>query len=621
VRLGRLGTAAVATLAVLGAFAGGADAAGPGGWQHVGDAGTPGTKSLNGNVLALNASAPGQLLVGGEFTDAGGNTIADRIARTDGINWAEAGSASDQINGGVMAVAYYQGNIFVGGSFVNAGGNANADFLAVWNGVTWAPFCTPTIVGPSFNGNVRALQVVGDKLYVGGEFQDAAGISNADYLAECDISSGVASATFANPNQFFSGPVLALTADTNGVLYAGGRFNDLASVATADNVAYYSSGTWNAMGSGSTACQCAIDGYVRALTAVGTDVYVGTDVKDVAGIAQADNVARWNGTAWSAVGSNSLGTNGWFPASTFIYALTGFGGKLYATGAFQDADGDPTADNVATFDGSAWHPVGSNGAGNGPWVGEGHALAVLGNSLFAGGSFTSAGGDPQARSIASFALAPTVTPAPSPAPTPAEEPERTLTITSGPAEGSSIRDNTPTFEFSTNDPWSLLSCVPTGATAIIETCASPFTTSQLADGSHKFTVRAYRGGQSLTSEASRTFTVDTTRPAAQLSGATLQTAGSTLGVTVSCSTEACQAVASGTVSVPGAARVFKLRTATRKLAKGVKAKLKLRVPKPALAAVRNALAHHRKVSARIVVRVTDKAGNAGTSRRSVKLRR
>ncbi len=229
----------------------------------------------------------------------------------------------------------------------------------------------------------------------------------------------------------------ALTADSNGTLYAGGGFINLAGNPAADHVASFSGGTWHAMGSGAGACQCAIDGFVRSLTAVGTDVYVGTDVKDVAGIAQADNVARWNGSAWSAVGSNAAGTDGWFPASTFIYALTSFGSKVFATGSFQDAAGDPTADNIAVYDGSAWRPLGSNGAGNGPWIGEGHALAVFDRlapasdprGLFAGGSFTSAGGDTQARSVARFSLAsitpvatPTVTPSPQAAPTPTPVP-------------------------------------------------------------------------------------------------------------------------------------------------------------------------------------------------------
>ena len=103
--------------------------------------------------------------------------------------------------------------------------------------------------------------------------------------------------------------------------------------------------------------------------------------------------------------------------------------RLFVTGTFQNANGDARADNVAFFDGTAWQPVGSDGAGNGPWIGNGLALALVDRQLYAAGSFTSAGGDPQAHSIASFALSqiiayptPTVTPAPPAAPTPTVTP-------------------------------------------------------------------------------------------------------------------------------------------------------------------------------------------------------
>ena len=79
--------------------------------------------------------------------------------------------------------------------------------------------------------------------------------------------------------------------------------------------------------------------------------------------------------------------------------------NVFATGTFQNADGDARADNIAWFDGTEWQPVGSNGAGNGPWVGEGSALALVDRQLYAAGNFTSAGGDPQAQSAASFSLA------------------------------------------------------------------------------------------------------------------------------------------------------------------------------------------------------------------------
>ena len=54
-------------------------------------------------------------------------------------------------------------------------------------------------------------------------------------------------------------------------------------------------------------------GIVRSLAAHGTDVYVGTDALDVGGIPQADHVAKWNGSSWSALGSK--GSDGWFPSS------------------------------------------------------------------------------------------------------------------------------------------------------------------------------------------------------------------------------------------------------------------------------------------------------------------
>ena len=161
-------------------------------------------------------------------------------------------------------------------------------------------------------------------------------------------------------------------------------------------------------------------------------MYVGSDGNNIAGIAQADHVAKWDGAEWSAVGADTGGANGWFPASASINALTGFGANLFVAGPFLNANGDARADNVAFFDGTDWHPVGSDGAGNGPWSGTGLALAIVDRQLYAAGSFTSAGGDPQAHSVASFSLTqiiafptPTVTAGPSAQPTP--------TVTAGPA--------------------------------------------------------------------------------------------------------------------------------------------------------------------------------------------
>jgi hypothetical protein len=405
-RLRWLAGASVTALLLLGSLAGQASATGPGGWDHLGDAGTPGTPALNGTVSALNADDPNKLYVGGNFTAAGGIAAADRIASWNGSVWRALSSPSSQIaNGAVNAIAYdsVTKRVFAGGTFTNAGGSANADFLAVWDGTSWAPFCNSTTANPPITATVNALQIIGRTLYVAGAFADGAGIESADRLVACNLDTGASSSTVDSVAHEFSGTIYALTADSNGTLYVGGGFTDLEGISAADNVAYLDGSGWHPMGGAAKpGCLCSVDSFVRSLTALGTDVYVGTDATDVAGIAQADHVARWNGTAWSAVGSNTAGTDGWFPESAFINGMANDGTNVYATGSFQNANGDPTADFIASFDGSNWHAVGSDGAGNGPWSGNGLAVASFGQRLYAGGNFTSAGGDTQAKYIAAY---------------------------------------------------------------------------------------------------------------------------------------------------------------------------------------------------------------------------
>jgi hypothetical protein len=392
-------------LAVTVCFTAVASATGPGGWSHLG-VGKPGTSSLNGAVYALNSSAPGVLFVGGAFTSAGGDAKAAYIARWNGTKWGPVGSPT--LNGAVHAIAYNAGKVYAGGVFTNAGGNDNADFLAVWDGTSWKPFCNSVNGGAPITANVMALQIIGNTLYIGGAFQNGAGLKTADYVVACDLTTGNASSLVTRDGDV-AGAVYALTADSNGTLYAAGQFIDMAGNRASDHIAAFAGGQWHQMGSGPSNGGGSLDDYARALTAHGTDVYVGTDSLNIGGIAQADHVARWNGTAWSAMGADAAGTNGWFPASTFINAMTTSGSRVFVAGSFQNANGDPRADNIAVFDGSAWHALGSNGAGNGPWNGNGLALATFGPLLEAGGSFTSAGGDTFAEYAASYPLVPDTT--------------------------------------------------------------------------------------------------------------------------------------------------------------------------------------------------------------------
>ena len=388
-----------AVLAIVAAFVfsvAGASAAGNGGWHPVGDYMTPKIHSLNGAVYALSTESDNGLLVGGnfDFKTSGGRPAAHFAVWYPTEYWTGFATPTP-LNGDVHAIAWDANHVklYVGGQFTDAGGNPAGDFLAVWNGSNWAPFCGP------FGGSVAALQIIGSTLYVGGAFQNGAGIHNANYLIACDLNSGAARPV-GNVGDI-NGGVYALTADASGTLYAGGQFINMAGIPQADHVAAFN-GSWHAMGTGPSTGGGAVDDYVRSLASSGNDVYIGTDSLNVAGIAQADHVARWNGSAWSAVGASTDGSDGWFPKTAFIYALAAKGSQVVAAGSFQNANGIAAADMVANFDGKKWGPMGSDGAGNGPISGNGLAVAIVGPDIFVGGNFTAAGGNPLAAFIARF---------------------------------------------------------------------------------------------------------------------------------------------------------------------------------------------------------------------------
>jgi hypothetical protein len=403
----RRAVAGLAALIAILAIPASAFALGPGGWDDLGERGTgSAVAALDGRVDVISTRVPSELLVGGAFTaagqPAGATSDDDHIALWTGKSWHSIGTGTG-LNGDVHALEYSNGKIYAGGVFVNAGGDPGADFLAVWDTHSATPSWQPPCGSGAIGGSVDALAVIGGTLYVGGAFQDGAGLKPADYLLACDLATGTPSSLFLVDGDG-TGSIKAMAVDANGDLYVGGNFINYDQIAAADYVAKYHppTGAWSSLG-GSGIDTTGVD----SLAAIGNDVYVGTDDVDVAGIPQADHVVRWNGAAWSAVGSNAAGTDGYFPAVSDVQSLTSSGSTLFASGNWQNANGDPLADSVASFDGGAWSHVGSNGAGtNGPFGGNlNRGLAVWNGGLFVGGNFADAGGDSLADSIACYSLA------------------------------------------------------------------------------------------------------------------------------------------------------------------------------------------------------------------------
>ncbi len=334
----------------------------------------PQGKDMDGVVRALTVY-PANLIAGGTFTSAGCKPYA-HLAGWNGTAWDSVTCGLQ--SGGLMevrALTVYAGNLIVGGNFTGVGcwPGIPANCIARWNGTNWSA------LGSGMSGGlpmtiVYALTVYGGKLIAGGNFTLAGGVT-ANCIAQWNGS------TWSNLAQgmsafFYIPSVYALTV-YGGDLIAGGMF-DTAGVAQANHIARWNGSTWLVLGSG-------MNSYVTALITYGTDLIAGGGFTQAGGVS-ANYVARWNGSTWSALGSGMSG--GWI---TEVSALTVYGTDLIAGGIFTQAGGT-SANYIARWNGSSWSALGSGMSGaTYPGV---YALTVYGPDLIAGGEFTQAGGIP-----------------------------------------------------------------------------------------------------------------------------------------------------------------------------------------------------------------------------------
>jgi hypothetical protein len=218
-------------------------------------------------------------------------------------------------------------------------------------------------------------------------------------------------------------------------------------------------------------------------------------------------------------------------------------------------------------------------------------------------------------------------------------------IDSGP-EGS-VSSASASFAFSSDGVGATFQCkLDEGA---FEPCSAPKEYAPLADGVHTFQVRAIdAGGNPDPSPASRTWSVDTvaplvqldqpapatttatsppppdtTAPPLQLSGVLSQRVLRQRGVLVTAASpaEASTATARGKVVIRGSADVFRFKPATKQIASGAKATLKLKLKRSPLSAIGRALKAGKRVSAKVTVTAKDAAGNVTTKQRTIKLKR
>ena len=246
-------------------------------------------------------------------------------------NWISLGSLVG-IDGLVKAVVTDgTNNLYVGGAFAIAGA-AMVQNVARWDGTNWFALGSGTD-GPVYT---LAIDSNGD-LYAGGDFSQAGG-ETAFSIAKWD---GNAWSSLADG---MNGTVYSLAADSAGNLYAGGFFST-ADTNAVNNIAKWDGTAWSDLGGGT-------DDAVLALAVDGTSLYVG-GAFTLAGGAPANRVAKWDGTSWSALGDGA-GDD----VNDGVLALAKDSlGNLYAGGSFAVAGG-VMATNIARWDGTNWSALG-----------------------------------------------------------------------------------------------------------------------------------------------------------------------------------------------------------------------------------------------------------------------
>lgn len=301
----------------------------------------------------------------------------NHVAKLSGTQLMPLGGAgfNDTAYGDVYSTAVFDDGT---GPKLYAAGRLGLGYsgLASFDGHGWLP------VGPPMGS--RALAVyddgTGPHLYAGGYFGTVRGeqfnsIAKWDGVSWKPLGTGLT----AGPRY---GSVYAATVFDDGTgpgLYVAGEFDSAGGVPAA-NIAKWNGSSWSSLGSG-------VDGTAYALAVfddgTGPTLYVGGSFNSTGGV-PTGKIARWDGQCWSAVGTAPFGVDRDIVSALLVHT-DAQGSALYVGGRF--ASSDPTYPDklaLAKWDGTTWTE-------NTGLDGTIYSLAVFddggGATLYAGGEF------------------------------------------------------------------------------------------------------------------------------------------------------------------------------------------------------------------------------------------
>lgn len=333
------------------------------------------------SALAVNGT---DLYVAGVF-DSAGTSLVNGIARWSGTTWSALGVGMRSAAGyrEVSGVAVNGSNVYVCGTFDTAG-TVPATNLAQWNGANWSAMGPGRGHGSGFfTLSPLTIVVHGGEVYAAGV--DSATQSNFVHIARWNGTSWVYIARDVAFSVGFSGETRVYAfAFLDQDIFVGG-ISELAGYIEVAIVRY------NMATSTHHGLDNTVSGTVNAVAVNGTNVYVGGTFRS-AGTTSAINIAKWDGTFWSGLGSGARGTNG----GGYVHAIAVNGNQVYVGGAFNLA-GSVAVNNIAMWDDSTqtWSALGSGVTIPSPPFGTTprvSAITVQSNDVYVGGSFTQAGG-------------------------------------------------------------------------------------------------------------------------------------------------------------------------------------------------------------------------------------
>jgi hypothetical protein len=321
-------------------------------------------------AMAVSGST---VYVGGSFDTIGGQS-RDNLA---GLNAAD-GSATAFDPGphqNILSLAASGSIVYVGGGFNSIGGQPR-NYMAALN----AADGSATAFNPNPNGTVSTIGVSGSAVYLGGQFSSLGGVLR-NSLAAINAADGTATAWDAHGDGMNGNYVIVDALTVSGsTMYVGGSFvtiggqarNNIASLNLADGIA--------------TAWDPDCSGSVNAIALSGNLVYAGGSFLNIGGqqrffLAALDAT---NGTATS-----------WDPSpDSSVYAIVVSAGTVYVSGGFLHVSGEVRSGLAAfnTADGSlsSWDPnLTPIPTEFSAFV---NALAISGSTLYAGGGFGSVQG-------------------------------------------------------------------------------------------------------------------------------------------------------------------------------------------------------------------------------------